>query len=108
MSFFCVCLLLVIFNLLFFFLFLFVCCGYSENSILINQELLTDLMEQLEIAISSGEHKKAALLARELALRKVACTLQRSTQQTNITAQPIVYVDDYKIIIFMNLLFFMA
>lgn len=47
-------------------------------------------MEQLEFAISSGEHKRAALLARELALRKVACTLQRSTQANNISAQPIV------------------
>ena len=49
-------------------------------------------MEQLQIAISSGEHKKAALLAREAALRKVTCTLQRSTPSN---AQPIVYVYFY-------------
>ena len=62
---------------------------FAESSVLINQEL-TELMEQLEFAISSGEHKRAALLARELALRKVACTLQRSTQANSMSAQSIV------------------
>lgn len=48
-------------------------------------------MEQLQIAISCGEHKKAALLAREAALRK--CTLQQQ-QQSNVPTQPILYVFD--------------
>lgn len=53
-----------------------------------DDENVMRIMEQLEVAIAHGQHRRAAVLARELAMRKVTCTLNRlSTPTLN---QPIV------------------
>ncbi|XP_015790185.1 uncharacterized protein LOC107367038 [Tetranychus urticae] len=55
------------------------------------------LMQELQLAISFGQHRKAALLARQLALRKVSCTFNQSPNSTAIDDQPIIvylYIED--------------
>ena len=47
------------------------------------------LMQQLELAIERGQHRNAALLARELALRKVSCTVNQP-KHNRFKEQPIV------------------
>lgn len=60
------------------------------------QAKLPGLFRQLEEAISKGEHDRAAVLARELALYKVSCSLRRVRKATPDSKQFTVkmYVED--------------
>lgn len=62
----------------------------NSHSIWPEQAHVNRIMEQLEVAIAYGQHRRAAVLARELAIRKVTCTLNRSAlPNNNITTPPI-------------------
>jgi len=42
-----------------------------------NDTNVESLMQDLELAIAQGQHKKAASLARQLAFKKVSCQLNQ-------------------------------
>lgn len=54
-----------------------------------NDEETEKLMQELELAITRGQHKKASVLAKELALRRVTCTLNQPKKSFK-TERPIV------------------
>ncbi|CAG2165679.1 unnamed protein product [Oppiella nova] len=69
----------------------------KRNNLMADDTRVAQIMEQLEVAIAYGQHKRAAVLAKELAIRKVACTLNRSGIPNNNTNSPIIaylYIED--------------
>ena len=52
------------------------------------------LMSELELAIASGNHQRAAILAKELAIKRANCSLTEkftNTKDKTIRSLPIVY-----------------
>ncbi|XP_053212649.1 uncharacterized protein LOC128396139 isoform X2 [Panonychus citri] len=72
--------------------------NHNENN---DGNNINRLMQELQLAINYGQHRKAALLARQLALRKVSCSFNQSTANSTGTFgsndQPIIvylYIED--------------
>lgn len=56
--------------------------NHNENN---DGNNINRLMQELQLAINYGQHRKAALLARQLALRKVSCSFNQSTANSTGT-----------------------
>ncbi|XP_076338691.1 uncharacterized protein LOC143240327 isoform X2 [Tachypleus tridentatus] len=58
-----------------------------NDASVVQKSQVSSLFKLLEEAIASGEHKRAAALARELALRKVSCSLSKTREMKDKTCE---------------------